>query len=315
MTKSAPATDPVHGSEEINRVIVRNSAVSPLGGLRLAGLFESGIGVSEVSRVFSRYSIAYVFSGHGYYRGQTTGEYEIKDGSAILVRPGEHHWYGPNVGSTWSEVFFEFEGPVFDLWFSKSNFDWSSPVMRLEPIGYWKERMLSTIGQGNHGNPNKMVAECLRIQLLLSEILDASRVSFKEEIEWLESAKSALVNQPDGKSAARALGLSYESFRKRFKKLVGLSPGRFRTSLIMDEACARMEDKTRTIKSISEELGFCDEYHFSRQFKKTVGWTPSNYRARFCGEHSGQTFDLTDPFKIHVSAQTQPDAVTSDREV
>lgn len=273
---------------ELNKLVLRNSAISPLGGLRLAGVLKSSIGVTEQSRILSRYSIAYIISGKGKFRGKTVGEVDVSDGDAILVRPGELHWYGPDVGTTWSEVFFEFEGPVFDLWFEKGNFDWGAPVRNLKPIEYWKERILTTIGEGNNGNPAKMVAEVVRVQAFLADILDHSRVNFFERIAWLEDAKIALIEQPNGRSAALSLGLSYESFRKRFKSLVGLSPGKYRTSLIMDKACKIMDDETRTIRSIAEELGFCDEFHFSKQFKRTIGWTPSDYRTRFSRQYEAE---------------------------
>ena len=266
---------------ELNRVVIRNTAISPLGGLRIAGILEAASGMAESSRVFRRYSIAYVVSGKGYYYGKTTGRFAVNSGDAILVQPNEEHHYRPDWGTVWSEIFFEFEGPVFDLWFDETKLDWNEAVFRLEPISYWKDRFLQTIGQPNNGDPTKMLSECLRIQTLLYDIQAASHSYAVDEIAWLDDAKKALIEKEDGKAAAAALGINYEVFRKRFKKMVGLSPGKFRNSLIMDKACHLLEGSDVTVRSVAEELGFCDEYHFSKQFKRTIGWTPRDYRKRF----------------------------------
>ncbi len=280
---------------ELNRVVIRNTSVSPLGGLRIAGILEAAAGMAETSRVLSRYSMAYVVSGKGYYYGKTTGKFAVNSGDVILVRPNEEHHYRPDWGTVWSEIFFEFEGPVFDLWFDETKFDWSEAVFRLEPINYWRGRFLQTIGmasflqtmgEANNGNPSKMLSECLRIQALLNDIQNARRSSDVEDIAWLEDAKKALIEYENGKQAAKALDINYEVFRKRFKKMVGQSPGKFRNSLVMDKACHLMEDHSLTIRAIADQLGFCDEYHFSKQFKRTIGWTPRDYRNRFCGDKS-----------------------------
>ena len=48
----------------------------------------------------------------------------------------------------------------------------------------------------------------------------------------------------------------------------------------MEEACGLLSDKTLTLRDVAEKLGYCDEYHFSKQFSKTIGWSPREYRAR-----------------------------------
>jgi AraC-like DNA-binding protein len=48
----------------------------------------------------------------------------------------------------------------------------------------------------------------------------------------------------------------------------------------MGQACEMLSKPGVRLRDISDTLGFCDEYHFSRQFRKSVGWSPSEYRAR-----------------------------------
>ena len=44
------------------------------------------------------------------------------------------------------------------------------------------------------------------------------------------------------------------------------------------KACFLLQNSESSIRDISEKLGFYDESHFTRFFKKSMGITPSNYR-------------------------------------
>ncbi|MEM9500993.1 MAG: AraC family transcriptional regulator [Pseudomonadota bacterium] len=48
----------------------------------------------------------------------------------------------------------------------------------------------------------------------------------------------------------------------------------------MERACGMLSEPGVLLRDISDELSFCDEYHFSRRFSKTVGWSPAEYRVR-----------------------------------
>jgi len=265
---------------DVNKIIVQNSVVSPLGGVKIAGVLQKSVGVVGNSRSMERFSLAYVLEGTGSYMGRSGVRHSVEPGTAILLCPNQPHWYAPDAGTTWNEIFFEFQGPVFDLWQNIGCIDRKTPVFDLKPIAYWKARILQTIGVNNEGNPVKMMEETTRVQILLSEILNASRLEFEDEIAWVQRAQDSLMRTSDVREAARELSLSYESFRKRFRKHVGMPPAKYKTAAIMKVACEMLSDHKITIREISAELNYCDEYHFSKQFKQTIGWSPSEYRAR-----------------------------------
>lgn len=265
---------------DVNKIIVQNSVVSPLGGVKIAGVLQKSVGVVDKVRSMERFSLAYVLEGTGSYVGASGVRQSVGPGTAILLCPNQAHWYAPDAGHTWSEIFFEFQGPVFDLWQKIGCIDRKTPIIELRPIAYWKDRILQTIGANNEGNPVKMMEETIRVQNLLSEILNASRVGFEDEIAWVQRAQDSLMRSHDVREAARELSLSYESFRKRFRKHVGMPPAKYKTAVIMKTACQMLSEHDATIREIAAQLNYCDEYHFSKQFKQTIGWSPSEYRAR-----------------------------------
>lgn len=265
---------------DVNKVIVQNSVISPLGGIKIAGILQKSIGVVDKVRSMERFSFAYVLEGKGSFIDPYGIRHQVKAGTAILLCPNQPHWYAPDPGTTWKEIFFEFQGPVFDLWQETGCVDQRVPLLELKPIVYWKDRILKTIGGNNEGNPLKMMEEAIRVQALLSDILDSSRADFEDEIAWVQKAKESVMQTRDAREAAEAVALSYESFRKRFRKHVGMPPAKYKTATLMKTACALLSDRQCTIREIAAELNYCDEYHFSKQFKQTIGWSPSEYRTR-----------------------------------
>ena len=257
----------------------RNFDVSPLGGIRMSGFAKNGRGVPQKRRVLNRYCLVYVIKGEGSYIDTLGVKYVIKEHDVFITMPETPHHYGPTKTGVWDEIYIIFEGSVFDLWRSKGLFDWPEPTINLPSEGFWIDRFADTASGNNDADPRKMMAEALRLQTLLSDISALSHASVEGDLEWLGCAKEVLNAHKTNEDAASYLDMSYESFRKKFRKLSGKSPGRYRTGKVMESACELLETTELTIRAVAERLEYCDEYHFSKQFSKTIGLSPSSYRA------------------------------------
>ena len=77
---------------------------------------------------------------------------------------------------------------------------------------------------------------------------------------------------------ARRVKLDVDSFARRFRAGVGVSPREFLVQARMDAAKAALRMTADSIGVIAERLGFCDIYHFSRLFRQHVGRSPSDFR-------------------------------------
>lgn len=79
-------------------------------------------------------------------------------------------------------------------------------------------------------------------------------------------------------TVANNIFVSASSLQKVFRKEVGVPMGRYVNDLLMLKAERMLHLKDYSIKEISAQLGFCDQFYFSRCFLKCYGATPTEYR-------------------------------------
>lgn len=70
---------------------------------------------------------------------------------------------------------------------------------------------------------------------------------------------------------------------ERFKQLTGISLSAYITRVKMYGAMLLLLDNTLSLSDVLDILGYKDEQHFNNNFKKNMGYTPSEYVRRFNG--------------------------------
>lgn len=79
---------------------------------------------------------------------------------------------------------------------------------------------------------------------------------------------------------ARLLGVGEQHLHVLFRTYLGVSPYRYIQRVRLSKAQIELARSDETIATIAERLGFCDQFHFSKQFKKSFGVSPASYRER-----------------------------------
>lgn len=79
---------------------------------------------------------------------------------------------------------------------------------------------------------------------------------------------------------AGCVNYSASHFGQIFLKKTGHSPLNYFNQLKIQKACQMLDFSDMKIKEIANELGFYDQYHFSKTFFKITGETPSQYKKR-----------------------------------
>lgn len=80
---------------------------------------------------------------------------------------------------------------------------------------------------------------------------------------------------------ARLAGLSVSAFERKFRRHLHTSPMQFLKRLRLSRAAAAMMRTERSLAEIALGEGFCDQAHFTREFRAAFGATPRVWRGRF----------------------------------
>ena len=268
---------------------------SPLGTIRLAGLNQGGFGIGrrpDPPRTVNYYGFTYIMNGSGHYSDARHHDVPVVKGDFVIFFPEHPHRCCTRPDHYWDELWFECEGPIFDLMRQRGLFDAKRPLHHTSDSDYWFRRIFQIVPPlylRERTPPEVLVT---RFVAVLSELLagceTADAAPAPDDHHWLNAACELLAAHEgetgmEPSAVARKLGLSYESFRKKFRDAMGLAPGRFHLDSRIDRAAALLHQGRFTIKEIAAQLGFCDEFYFSRCFKRRFGQSPRGFRRRIRG--------------------------------
>ena len=206
-------------------------------------------------------------------------------GDLLVVFPEIPHAYGPEAGGHWSEVYVVFEGEIFDLWRRAGILTPERPILRLLPVSRCAKLLRSISEERACDDPARQLDQICRLQSFLALAMAQNRGTdgaagdqiwpdwLAEAVEQMGKDRPVLLEE-----IARGTGLSYESFRKKFRAVTGVSPARYRSRMVIDRAQKMIYEERLSNKELADRLGFCDEFHFSRRFRETTGRTPGEFR-------------------------------------
>jgi len=97
---------------------------------------------------------------------------------------------------------------------------------------------------------------------------------------YFQSDKPQLMGLPSVRYIADQLNLSANYLGDLIKKETGKSAQEHLQLKLMDIAKEKVFDERKSVSEIAYELGFKYPQHFSRMFKKSVGFSPNEYRSQ-----------------------------------
>jgi len=125
-------------------------------------------------------------------------------------------------------------------------------------------------------------------QLILRRICCFARdcatpaVPLKNYPPLLSKAIAYIQNHPrislTTKEISQDLFVSESALRKLFQTELGEPLGKYIDRYVFQQALDMLADPDITIGQISQSLGFCDQFYFSRRFKERYRQTPSQFR-------------------------------------
>lgn len=239
----------------------------------------------ERGRVLPTVTLVHVTGGKGRFHSQPSGTLAMSGNAILFVHPSVRHAYGPVAKIGWNDQWVEIDA--------------ASALPLMLQAGVTPEEPLKTFDAAPH------------LSRLFQELFDLSRIeAFGVEQElsayahhifahvlalWqsraphvqhfaaVERMRQYLINDltraPSVAAAASQAGLSVSRLRVLFKKATGLSPKQFQMEARIRRAERLLAESTLPVGVIAEQTSFESVYHFSLQFKRMRGVSPSRYRS------------------------------------
>lgn len=109
---------------------------------------------------------------------------------------------------------------------------------------------------------------------------DASRPLLRlgAVLSYIEQHYAEPIRAGDLERIAR---LSPSSLQRAFARITGMPPMRYVARLRIERACDLLRAGEANVTEAAFRVGFGDSNHFSRQFRRAMGYTPREYAKRF----------------------------------
>lgn len=130
-----------------------------------------------------------------------------------------------------------------------------------------------------------LIAEGILLELM-GEVGRAQTTRLPVGGNWLPAVEACLREQwkmpPTLTELADLAQVHPSHLLRAFRHHYHVTPGEFVRRLRIEEACRRLRtDPALSLSTLARDLGFADQSHFSRTFRKIVGSSPGSYRKSY----------------------------------
>ncbi|MBQ9974921.1 MAG: helix-turn-helix domain-containing protein [Clostridia bacterium] len=151
-----------------------------------------------------------------------------------------------------------------------------------------KEKEIAEIGRLLKVNSiNAVLQVKSQVLAMLCEAIEQENIELGEIEEYSKSVKRAIALIDKHLSAnlripyiAEKLYISGSRLQKDFRREVGVPIGKYINDRLMFRAQAMLCDPSASIKDVSDALGFCDQFYFSRKFSQYFNTSPLTYKKK-----------------------------------
>ncbi|MCT2563395.1 AraC family transcriptional regulator [Chryseobacterium herbae] len=114
----------------------------------------------------------------------------------------------------------------------------------------------------------------------MEEKISSGRLPNKNATEFQKLLELHFKDEKELSFYSEKLNITNSTLSKAVKKEFDKSPSKLINERITLEAKRLLHLTYRSVKEIASDLGFSDEFYFSRYFKKSVGCSPKKYREK-----------------------------------
>ncbi|MFE8072354.1 AraC family transcriptional regulator [Marinobacteraceae bacterium S3BR75-40.1] len=209
--------------------------------------------------------------------------FTVEAGDLLLLPNGAHHRYAADSARPWTLHWVHYTGPLAEAFRKHMGFD---EDVRVRHLGRQPRLLVDFSGllsvQQTGFRTQGLVHVANRLRQLLTAVAlcdDPRRSEQTFDLALIHDyMREHLHERLTLEQLAKLTGLSPAHFATRYRKQTGVAPIKHFLRLKVERACQLLDNTEQPFTAIAAELGFDDNYYFSRLFKKVMGQSPTDYR-------------------------------------
>lgn len=215
--------------------------------------------------------------------------HEVREDQLLVIPPSTPHVYGAAKKEPWTIHWFHAIGTNVPYYLEKLEVTEQKPVVRLGGDVQLFSLFEDVLEGLEHGSTLKhLIYAAHSLTHLMGVILRHKDEFWRGEGDVKERVASSIgfmkehLQEPLRiATLAAVVNLSRSHYTEIFRRVTGYAPLMYLNHLRMQRAVQLLNGSNLSIKAISEQLGFSDQFYFSRAFTKLHGHSPSEHRRRY----------------------------------
>jgi AraC-like DNA-binding protein len=230
------------------------------------------------------YIFYYVKEGKGYVteKGAT---HRVEAGQGFVVFPNEETRIKSEYKKSMNVTWVAFSGYLVERYLGRARLTAYEPIF-LDNEQHEVEEMFDELLAVSTTLPNRYCKIMAQLYSIFGFLLDHIRQDALPEaatpeyylIKALDFIDGNYMEDINVEDIASNAGLSRKALYGVFKSLTGFPPKDYLIYYRMCKASAMLKDVNLSIEVVATSVGYRDQFHFSKEFKKNVGLSPSAYR-------------------------------------
>lgn len=258
-------------------------------------------GANHPDRIMPEHDLVYIIEGTWeIYQNETA--YKLQADDVIFLHAGQHH-YGlrpccPNTKT----MFIHVNNDIEDCFIPIDNYKKKSSQFIIHTVIHCQnnytvkklfQEIISVFWSGLSAKESKISA---LFQLLLCELHECNDTGNFFELDIFEKVIQIIHLNPQifftSKELADKLYVSERTLRNKFIKLYDQTLYQYQVHTKLQKACIFLQDyPNMKLREIAANLGFYDEFHFSKAFKKIYGLSPTEFKKKIREEQNNILLD------------------------
>ncbi len=236
--------------------------------------------------VRNHFVLHFILSGKGTFRcGKKL--YNLKAGNAFLICPDYVTYYEADMEDPWHYIWVGFNGVKAPKIIRQTGLSYDNPVFSYDNDNFFIDTIRKMASYTKYSFETEL-SRIAYLYLFLSKLIEIAPANptlhpYNSSIEeYVKSAVDYIEKNYSSNMSVNQLsdyiGINRKYMCTLFKKFIGQTPIDYILKIRMERACSLLTNDNLSIAEVSNSIGYSDQFVFSKQFKKSMGETPSVFR-------------------------------------